>query len=401
MENIGSESAQRATFGLRKAVPRACIVDGKQHLRTFLSEALEELGFVAHRCASADELSTALDTLYPDLLIFGLSAGGVEATRALELTAARNFEGQILLLGAAASPMVTAVRNFGSRLGLSMLPILKTPFGDRDLRNAVSGLIPSVSPPEPPVDAAEALDAGWLELWYQPKVDTRSLVLNSAEALIRMRHPTWGVVPPAYFIPPQGDPNFQALSEFVISKALDDWRYFLTQRGCTQLAINLPLSFFRSPGAAHHLCRMLPQHPAFEGLIVEMNGTEIVQDLPFAGELARTLRLHNIGISVDDLGEEWPSLIALDDFPFVEVKLDRTFVAGCSDDRLRRAACRQILDFAQGLGARTVAEGVENRGDFLILRDMGVDLIQGFLFAKPMTAQKFARFNLDRSKMFS
>jgi EAL domain-containing protein (putative c-di-GMP-specific phosphodiesterase class I)/CheY-like chemotaxis protein len=401
MEHIGSEPAPRATFGLRKAVPRACVVDSKQHLRTFLSEALEELGFVVHRCASVEQLSTTLDTLYPDLVIFGLSAGGVEATQALELTAASNFDGQILLLGAVASPMVTAVRTFGSRLGLSMLPILKTPFGDRDLRHAVAGLIPAEAPPHPPVDAAEALDAGWLELWYQPKVDTRSLALDGAEALIRMRHPTWGIVPPAYFIPADDDPNFQALSEFVIRKVLDDWRYFITQRGCTRLAINLPLSFFRNPGATQHLCRMLPQHPAFEGLIVEMNGAEIVQDLPFAGELARTLRLHNIGISIDDLGDEWPSLIALDDFPFVEVKLDRAFATGCSDDRLRRAACRQILDFAQGSGARTVAEGVESRGDFLTLREMGVDLIQGFLFAKPMTAQKFARFNLHRSEAFS
>ena len=401
MGTNGSEPVQRATFGLRKAVPRACVIDSKQHLRTFLSEALEELGFVVHRCASADDLGAVLNTLYPDLLIFGLSAGGVEATHALESIAASNFDGKVLLLGAASSPMVTAVRSFGARLGLAMLPILKTPFGDRDLREAVASLIPAEAPPDPPVDAAEALGAGWLEMWYQPKVDTRSLALDGAEALIRMRHPTWGVVPPAYFIPADEDPNFQALSEFVIRRVLDDWRYFVTQRGYTRLAINLPLSFFRNPGAIQHLSHMLPRHPAFDGLIVEMNGTDIVKDLPFANELAHTLRLHNIGVSIDDLGEEWPSLIDIDDFPFVEVKLDRSFAAGCADDRLRRSACRQILDFAQGTGARTVAEGVENRGDFLILRDMGVDLIQGFLFAKPMTAQKFARFDLKRAEAFS
>jgi EAL domain-containing protein (putative c-di-GMP-specific phosphodiesterase class I) len=398
MESLRSEPVQRATFGLRKAVPRACVIDGKQHLRTFLGETLEELGFVVHGCASSDDLALVLDTMFPDLLIFGLSAGGVEATRALEAAAARNFDGKVLLLGAAASPMVSAVRSFGSRLGLTMLPILKTPFGDRDLRLAISSLIPSEAPPEPPVDAAEALDAGWLELWYQPKVATRSFVLDGAEALIRMRHPTWGVVPPAYFIPADNDPNFRALSEFVIRQVLDDWHYFITQRGGTRLAINLPLSFFRSPGATQHLCRMLPQHPAFEGLTVEMRGAEIVQDLSFANELAHTLQLHNIGISIDDLGEQWPSLAELDEFPFIEVKLDRSFAAGCADDRLRRLACRQIVDFAQSTGARTVAEGIESRGDFLTLRDMGVDLIQGYLFAKPMTAQKFARFSLRRAE---
>ena len=63
MGTNGSEPVQRATFGLRKAVPRACVIDSKQHLRTFLSEALEELGFVVHRCASADDVGAVHDTL--------------------------------------------------------------------------------------------------------------------------------------------------------------------------------------------------------------------------------------------------------------------------------------------------------------------------------------------------
>jgi EAL domain-containing protein (putative c-di-GMP-specific phosphodiesterase class I) len=382
-------------------VPRACVVDSKQHLQTFLSEALEELGFIVCRCGSPEGLGEALGAHCPDIVIFGLSAGGLEASRALQVAAAHGFEGKVLLLGPAASPMVAAVRDFGESLGLAMLPVLKTPFGDRDLRGAVSGLLRTETPPLPPVNAGEALNAGWLELWYQPKVDSRSLALDGAEALIRMRHPTWGVVPPAYFIPAEGDPNFQALSEFVISRALHDWHYFVTQRGRVQIAINLPLSFFKGPGAMQHLCEMLPRHAAFDGLIVEMNGSEVTENLAFSNELARALRFHNIGISIDDLGEQWPSLIEVDGFPFVEVKLDQNFVAGCADDRLRRSACRQIVDFAQATGARTVAKGVENRGDFLVLREMGVDLIQGFLFAKPMTAQKFARFNLNRLETVS
>jgi EAL domain-containing protein (putative c-di-GMP-specific phosphodiesterase class I)/CheY-like chemotaxis protein len=399
--NNAFEADRRQTFGKRKVAPRACVVDSKHHLQTFLGEALEELGFIVCRPTSVDALARALAAHDPDVLILGLSAGGMEAARTLEIASAHRFDGKVLLLGPAASPMVTAVQRHGQTLGLSMLPVLKTPFGDRDLRTAVAGLLPTERPSPPPVDAAEALDAGWLELWYQPKVDTRSLALDGAEALIRMRHPTWGIVPPAYFVPAKEDPTFQSLSEFVIGRALEDWRYFVTQRGRIQIAINLPLSFFKTRGAAHHLCQMLPKHAAFDGLIVEMDGSEVTRDLAFSTELARTLRFHNIGISIDDLGEEWPSLIDAGEFPFVEIKLDRAFVTGCADQRLRRAACRQLVDFAQGSGARTVAEGVENRDDFLVLREMGVDLIQGFLFAKPMTAQKFARFNLGRFETLS
>jgi EAL domain-containing protein (putative c-di-GMP-specific phosphodiesterase class I) len=74
-----------------------------------------------------------------------------------------------------------------------------------------------------PVDVVEAMSAGWLELWYQPKVDTHTVAVSGAEALIRMRHPTWGIVTPAYFIPDDGDPQFRALSEFVIDQAIHDW----------------------------------------------------------------------------------------------------------------------------------------------------------------------------------
>ncbi|HEV7463510.1 MAG TPA: EAL domain-containing protein, partial [Methyloceanibacter sp.] len=79
------------------------------------------------------------------------------------------------------------------------------------------------------------------------------------------------------------------------------------------------------------------------------------------------------------------------DFPFVEVKVDRKFVTGCADDRLKQSICRRILDLADGYGARTVAEGVETWADFLAVRDMGFNPVQGFLFSKPMSAGMFAQ----------
>jgi len=71
---------------------------------------------------------------------------------------------------------------------------------------------PAEAPQSPPIDAAEAVRAGWLELWYQPIISTRTLMVQEAEGLIRLRHPTWGIVPPAYFIPDDGDPHFRELS---------------------------------------------------------------------------------------------------------------------------------------------------------------------------------------------
>ncbi|MGH6864945.1 MAG: EAL domain-containing protein [Methyloceanibacter sp.] len=94
--------------------------------------------------------------------------------------------------------------------------------------------------------------------------------------------------------------------------------------------------------------------------------------------------------SIDDLGAEWLSFIGLRDFPFIEVKVDRKFVTGCAEDRLKQAMYRRIVELANGYGARTVAEGVKTWADFHAVRNLGFDLVQGFLFAKPMSAEKFA-----------
>ena len=388
-----------AIFGRRKVAPRVCVADSKPHIRNFLREALEELGFVACECEQAGGLAAVVMSQRPDLLVLGLSAGGIAANTMLETLASVKFDGKVLVFGQTVSPMVTAILGIGAQLGLDMLPLLPTPFTDGDLREKVASLLPVEAPPNPPVDFGEALHANWLELWYQPKIEVNSLKLSGAEALIRMRHPTWGTVPPAYFIPDNGDPHFSALSEFVISRAVGDWRNFVTEYGHVEIAVNLPVSFFEDPMAIDNLTRQMPRHPAFEGLIVEINGSELVHNLPLAKKAARQLQLHNIGMSVDDLGAEWPLLMELSDFPFVEIKVDREYVSGFADNRLKQSTCRRILELADGFGARTVAEGVETRADFLMARELGFDLIQGFFFAKPMEANKFARKILGRPVM--
>jgi len=80
-----------------------------------------------------------------------------------------------------------------------------------------------------------------------------------------------------------------------------------------------------------------------------------------------------------------------DDLPFAELKVDRTYINGCADDRLKQATCRSIVELADRFGARTVAEGVETRADFVMARELEFDIIQGFFFAKPMEPHKFAR----------
>jgi EAL domain-containing protein (putative c-di-GMP-specific phosphodiesterase class I) len=396
MKRQSAETAARPMFNRRRVVPSVCIVDAKQHVRAFLGTALEEFGFIVCECPRADELAAVLDAKLPGLVLIGLSAGETEVTEMIKTLATKQFDGLVLLVGPQNSAMIAAVPELAEGLGLAMLPILATPFASDDLRNSVAAFLP-IETPSPAVDAAGAIRAGWLELWYQPKIHAHKLTLQGAEALIRMRHPRWGIVEPAYFIPDDRDPNFQALSEFVISQATADWRNFVAEYGRIDISINLPISFLQSTGSVRYLYQQLPDHPAFDGFIIEVNGTDIIQNLSLARDIAKQGRFHKIAISINDLGAEWSSLLGLQDFPFVEIKVDREFVSGCADDRLKKTMCRQIRELAENYGSRTVAEGVDTREDFLAVRELGFDMVQGSLLGKPMRMQKFARTMMRQS----
>ncbi|MBB5049761.1 EAL domain-containing protein (putative c-di-GMP-specific phosphodiesterase class I)/CheY-like chemotaxis protein [Rhodopseudomonas rhenobacensis] len=391
MTNANLRGAQLATFGRRKVAPRACIADSKPHLRTFLAEALEDLGFITGECAKAEDFAAALDQHLPDLVVLGSSIGGVEAGRIIEILAERGYAGHVLAISPRESVTSTAIQQMGREFGLSMLPPLQTPFSAGTLHQGVAMLLPPEPVPSPAVDVAEALKAGWLELWYQNKVDLRTLLPCGAEALVRMRHPTWGVVPPAHFIPTDDDQHFRTLSEFVINRTIADWHYLLERHGAIDLSINLPISFLANRDAVHDLCSWMPTHPAFRGLIVEVDAAEVIGNLDLLVEVAKRLRLRNIAIAIDRLGTDWPALMDLATFPFVELKVDRELINGCADDRLKQTVCRRIVELADGYGARTVATGIESRADLTTVHEIGFDVVQGYLLGRPSGLKKFAR----------
>jgi EAL domain-containing protein (putative c-di-GMP-specific phosphodiesterase class I) len=387
---FGGDLSRFTTFGLRRVTPRACVADSKRHLRAFLTDVLEDLGFVTSECAKADELGAILETQLPDLIVLGVSVDGFEVSKILEILVHQKFVGKVLAIGARESIIVKAVWQVGGECGLAMLPPLTTPFAAGTLRERVAMLLPEEPKPSPAVDVSEALHAGWLELWYQQKVDARTLVRCGAEALVRVRHPNWGVVPPAYFIPEDDDPYSLRLSEFVIERAVEDWRYLVEQQSSTDISINLPVSFLRNHQAVRGLRQRVPAHPAFGGLLVEIDSAEVIANLDLLIDVAQEARFHNIAVSIDNLGADWPALMGLKKFPFVELKVDRQFVTGCANDRLKQTVCRHIIEFGRGYGARVVAEGVETRADFVAANELGFDLVQGYLFGKPMGLKKFA-----------
>ena len=339
-------------FGSRRTRPCACVADTKRHIRQFLTQTLEELGFVSCDCAGIEEFGAVLDAQSPDLVVLGY---GIEAMTMLNALIERAFQGEVLVLGPRESSMMAAVQEFGERHGVSMLPLLTTPYGSEALRRRVAALLPGKAPPSLPIDLGEALSEGWLELWYQPKIKAQTLQLCGIEALICVRHPRWGIALPELLVGETDDIQLRVLSEFVIGTAIKDWRGFIRQQSDVEIAINLPMSFLQDADALASLCRQMPDDPNFRGLIVEIDSAEVLRNLGGARVVASRLRFCKISVSIDDVGLEWPTLLGLGDFPFAEVKVDRQLICGCADSERMQDECRQILGHVVRVGARSVA----------------------------------------------
>lgn len=382
-------------FGRRPIPPRACIVENKTHVRMFLAEMLDELGFIAREADTLD-IRTTLHEFRPDLIVLGPLNGIGEVRTLLRTLQAQTYGGKVMLFGGRSSVALIRTHEFGEQAGLAMLPPLGTPFRDRDLNLNLACFLPVRPAPPLPVDVHEALCNGWLELWYQSKINPRSLVPKGAEALVRVRHPTWGVVSPAYFVPTANDPYLHGLSQFVIARSLADSMQFAAANHQVQISIHLPLLALEDMKFIDSMMRHLPDKVRTNGLLIAVDCVDLINELALVQRVAAQLASRNIGISINDIDAQGASLAGRRELPVVEMKVDRKYICGCADDRIKQAHCAEIVAIARDTGARSVAEGVETQSDFLVVRELGFDLLQGHMFAKPMAPHKFERAMLAR-----
>jgi EAL domain-containing protein (putative c-di-GMP-specific phosphodiesterase class I) len=317
----------------------------------------------------------------------------------------------VILISGRDETTLNEITEIGKRRGLVMLPPLKKPFRAGDVKQRLSGQVALPAPSkvsDSPPDAVtpkkdlfqlvEAMRNNWLELWYQPKIDLKTLSVCGAEGLVRARHPMYGIVMPDQLLPPAGDPDHWPLTEFVIERAVTDWARFAKQGLQLNLSINAPVSAINTPAFVDLVRSALPKGPNFPGLTVEVTEDEVIRDSESVREIASQLKLYNIGFSIDDFGSGYAALSRVADLPFIEVKIDRSFVSGCASNKLKHGLCQTVVDLAHRFGATACAEGVETADDLRAIIDMQCDTAQGFLFAKPMPAAKLASILLAGSE---
>jgi diguanylate cyclase (GGDEF)-like protein len=386
----------------------AYVLDDEPTVGALVCRVLERCGMTPRQFTSPAPFLEALEASPPGLVVLDLSLGQSDAVEIIRHLENQKYGGRVLLISGRDEGTLNEIAQIGNRHGLTMLPPLRKPFRPRDLKQRLAApdsaqqpvadsRAESRAPRIITVKLAEALQNKWLELWYQPKVDLSSLAVQGAEALVRARHPVLGLVPPANLLPPAGDPDYGPLTEFVIAQAMADWRRFADQELNLRLSVNVPVSTLHAPSFIAKVRSLLPTDSSFPGLIIEVTEDEIIRDPDWAREIATQLKLYNVGISIDDFGSAYASLSRLNDLPFMEVKIDRTFVSGCASNKLKYSLCQTVVDLAHRFGASACAEGVETQHDLRALIDTQCDSAQGYLFAHPMPADEFLRTLRERS----
>lgn len=233
-----------------------------------------------------------------------------------------------------------------------------------------------------------AVDRDELTLVYQPKFDLRSGTLAGVEALLRWPHADRGVLTPDQFLPlVRRHGLIDAVTDFVITTALDDARDWHTAGSEVPVAINV----FPPSLAALQLPDRLERAVRARGLrscalTVEITEDVLLDDIDRTRIVLSELRERGISVAIDDFGSGYSALWYLRDLPVDQVKLDRSFIAPIVADPRAAAVARAVIDLAHVLSMTTVAEGVENVETADWLRLHGCDIVQGYYFSPPVSA---------------
>jgi diguanylate cyclase (GGDEF)-like protein len=236
-------------------------------------------------------------------------------------------------------------------------------------------------------DLRKGLERDELEVHYQPFYSLDEQRIVGAEALVRWRHPTSGLISPMSFIPMAEETGLiLPLGRFVLDKACQQVRSIRDRLDLDlPISVNLSPRQFQESGLLSQVAAALDASglPS-ELLMFEITESMVMEDLSGAREVMKKLNRLGVRLSIDDFGTGHSSLAYLKRLPVDEVKIDRSFVKDIITDATDRIIVRSTIDLAHSLGLRVVAEGVEDALTKALLTELECDEVQGFHLSRPL-----------------
>jgi diguanylate cyclase (GGDEF)-like protein len=237
-------------------------------------------------------------------------------------------------------------------------------------------------------DLPQAIHSGQLHVVYQPKFRMSDRTPRGVETLLRWQHPEFGNVSPAEFIPIAERTGASGMvTRWVLRTALAQLAAWQQQGIRMEMAINLSAADILDPDMLEFILGALRDaRLAASSLMLEITESVLLHEPEVARRNMELLRVAGVRFSIDDFGTGYSSLSQLRELPADELKIDMSFVRTITQGAEHVALIRAIVDLGQGLGLRTVAEGVEEEAQWRLLAGLGCDYVQGYLTGRPMPA---------------
>jgi EAL domain-containing protein (putative c-di-GMP-specific phosphodiesterase class I)/DNA-binding NarL/FixJ family response regulator len=371
---------------------RVLIFDDEDAIGRLIVKTATMAGFDATSVTDAASFAARLRTDSPNVVLLDLQLGETDGVAQLRMLADRKFPGSIVLMSGFDARVLATARGIGHSLGLKVVGVLEKPLRLAQLEQVLDRLMQATTPLTlDRLRCAIANDEMCLE--FQPIVSRTPKKLQKLEALIRWDHPTLGRIPPGDFVPlAESDvATIDALTDWVLGAATESYQVL------AELGITVPLSINMSAQNLRDLTlpdrvekRLRAGNMPARHLQIEITESAAFADATRTMEILSRLRLKGVALSMDDFGTGYSSLKLLQQMPFSEIKIDRSFVTDLTTSKDSRAITKSIIDLATNMELTCVAEGVETEQVAAQLEQLGARNLQGYLVARPMPVESVA-----------
>jgi diguanylate cyclase (GGDEF)-like protein len=241
-------------------------------------------------------------------------------------------------------------------------------------------------------DLGRAIADRELQVYFQPKMKLANRSLHGVEALVRWPHPIYGFVSPAEFVvAAEQTGQIHDLTKFVLDTSLRQCREWFDQKIEIRVAVNVSTRNLLDATFAETVRRALQTHNMRgEYLVLEITEGTLMKDPERGSEAIERLRRLGVEIALDDFGTGFSSLSYLNRLPIDELKIDRSFLDGIEEGGANLAILRASITMGRELGKRVVVEGIETESQAAILNELGCEIGQGYLLARPMPGADIA-----------
>jgi len=371
---------------------RMIIVDEDEAQAEFIARIARDHGFAPEHAAD----SAAFRDIYtPDteVIILDLMLTRVDGVEIIRELADLDCEAALIISGDADRRILSAAERLGRARQLRIAGTLAKPVEELSLRRLLDGQVVKPGPDSERIniqvaqtELLQCMEDGCVEVMYQPKVNVRSLEFVSVEALVRLRHPSHGILQPEAFLAMAEESGLiSRMTRSVLLNALGqaaEWRkvgldldvavnispLLLTDLALPETFVELSSRFGVDPGR----------------VILEITESWLSEDALAALDILTRLRMQGFQLSIDDFGTGYSTMSQLNELPYSEMKLDQTFIRNAAKDREARAIVESSIELGHKLGMKVVAEGVERQEDWDLIAELMCDEGQGFFIARPM-----------------